>query len=249
MDLRSKFSTEVMLRVANPLRPSERNGSGILKRKVAPRRESGIRKNKIGIKSNLRMYKLSDKQFRLLGFLPLLFFFAQAIHYWQINQLGHMLWMCNIGNLLLALGIFFEQALLIRIAVIWTMPGVVVWCLYVVPTWGMVLTGKASAGEFFGVIASTLAHVGGLSTGILVLKKVKMNGDAWAYAFLWYLVVQLASRLFTPVAMNVNLSQRIQEGWETAFTAYWKFWLVLSALVGVGSWLLGLLLKRFWLAT
>ncbi len=194
----------------------------------------------------MRIYKLSDKQFRLLGFLPLMFFFAQAIHYWQINQLGHMLWMCNIGNLLLALGIFFEQALLIRVAVIWSMPGVVAWCLYVVPTWGMLIAGKASGSEFYGVLSSTLAHVGGLSVGILVLRKVRMNGGAWAYSFLWYFIVQLASRLFTPIAFNVNLSQRIQEGWEGIFTSYWKFWLVLSLLVGSCLWLLDLLLKRLW---
>ncbi|MBA2703270.1 MAG: hypothetical protein H0U60_05395 [Blastocatellia bacterium] len=194
----------------------------------------------------MRIYKLSDKQFRLLGFLPLLFFFAQAIHYWQINQLGHILWMCNIGNLLLALGIFFEQALLIRVAVIWSMPGLVVWCLYVVPTWGMLITGRLSASEFFGVVSSTLAHLGGLSVGILVLRKVRMNASAWAYASIWYLIVQLASRLLTPVAMNVNLSQRVQDGWETTFGSYWKFWLVLSALVAACLWLLGLLLKRLW---
>ena len=192
------------------------------------------------------MYKLSDKQFRLLGFLPLCFFFAQAIHYWQINQVGHMLWMCNIGNLLLALGIFFEQALLIRVAVIWSMPGLVVWCLYVVPTWGMLLTGKASAGEYYGAVSSTLAHLGGLSMGILVLRKVKMNGSAWLYAFIWYFIIQLASRLFTPIALNVNLSQRVQDGWEGMFTSYWKFWLVLSSLVAFCLWLLNLLLKRFW---
>src|SRR6266852_3612704 len=124
------------------------NRSGILKRKVAPRRVFPVEKTESGSINNLRIYKLSDKQFRLLGFLPLMFFFAQAIHYWQINQLGHMLWMCNIGNLLLALGIFFEQALLIRVAVIWSMPGVVAWCLYVVPTWGMLIAGKASGSEF-----------------------------------------------------------------------------------------------------
>ena len=73
-----------------------------------------------------------------------------------------------------------------------------------------------------------------------------MNGGAWAYSFLWYFIVQLASRLFTPIAFNVNLSQRIQEGWEGMFTSYWKFWLLLSALVGCGSWLLDLLLKRLW---
>jgi hypothetical protein len=194
----------------------------------------------------LRTYNLSQKQFRLLGFLPLLFFLAQASHYWQINQLGHMLWMCNIGNLLLALGIFFEQALLIRVAVIWSMPGLVVWGLYVVPTWGMLVTGRMSLPEFYGVITSTLAHVGGLSVGILVLRKVKMNAGAWAYAFLWYLIIQGASRRLTPVALNVNLSQRIQDGWETSFGSYWKFWLVLSALVAVCLWLLGFLLKRLW---
>jgi hypothetical protein len=194
----------------------------------------------------LRTYNLSDKQFRLLGFLPLLFFFAQATHYWQINQLGHMLWMCNIGNLLLALGIFFEQALLIRVAVIWSLPGVVVWAVYVVPTWGMLVAGRMTLSEVYGVVSSTLAHVGGSLVGILVLRKVKMNSSAWAYAFVWYLMVQGASRLFTPVAMNVNLSQRVQDGWETSFSSYWKFWLVLSAMVAGCLWLLGFLLKRLW---
>jgi hypothetical protein len=192
------------------------------------------------------MYKLSDKQFRLLGFLPLLFFFAQAIHYWQINQLGHMLWMCNIGNLLLAVGVFLGQALLIRVAVIWSLPGVVVWCLYVVPTWGMLVTGQMTAGEFYGVISSTLAHVGGLSVGILVLRKVKMNQIAWFHAFIWYFIVQFASRLFTPVAFNVNLSQKIQDGWEGTFGIYWKFWLVLSSAVALCLWLLTFLLKKLW---
>jgi hypothetical protein len=73
-----------------------------------------------------------------------------------------------------------------------------------------------------------------------------MNASAWAYAFLWYLIIQGASRLLTPVALNVNLSQRIQDGWETSFSSYWKFWLVLSALVAVCLWLLGFLLKRLW---
>ena len=44
-------------------------------------------------------YKLSRSQFQLLVAAPLIFFLAQAIHYWQINELGHTLWMCNIGNL------------------------------------------------------------------------------------------------------------------------------------------------------
>ena len=190
--------------------------------------------------------QLTGRQLRLLGFLPLAFFSAQAIHYWQINELGHMLWMCNIGNLVLALGLFFEASILIRVAVIWMVPGVAVWFVFVVPTWGMLLTGRFSYAELFGVLSSTLAHLGGFTVGIVVLRKVGMDARAWLYAFIWYFVVQLLSRLVTPAAMNVNLSQRIQAGWEQSFSTYWSFWFVLTMLVGACLWILGLLLKRLW---
>jgi hypothetical protein len=190
--------------------------------------------------------KQPGTQLRLLGFLPLAFFTAQAIHYWQSNELGHTLWMCNIGNLLLAVGLFLEEALLIRVAVIWMVPGLAVWALYVVPTWGTLLAGEARLSQFYGVVASTLAHVGGLSVGLLVLRKVRMDGRAWFYAFLWYFVVQALSRLLTPAALNVNLAHRIQEGWEQTFSSYWKFWCVLTLLTGICLWILGHLLQRLW---
>jgi hypothetical protein len=189
---------------------------------------------------------LSKTQYRLLGILPLAFFGAQAIRYWQINQLGHMLWMCNIGNLLLAIGLFVGEAMLIRVAVIWMLPGLVVWAMYVVPTWPMLLTGQLSFGQLFGVLSSTLAHVGGFSVGMLALQKVRMDAMAWLYAYIWYFVVQLLSRLLTPAAMNVNLAHRIQDGWEQTFSSYWKFWLLLTLLVGICLWILGFLLQRLW---
>lgn len=157
-----------------------------------------------------------------------------------------MLWMCNIGNLLLAFGLFFEQATLIRIAVIWMVPGLAVWLLYVVPTWDMLLTGKFSYTELFGVVSSTLAHLGGFAVGAVVLQRVRVDARAWLYAFLWYFVVQFFSRLVTPAAMNVNLSHKVQAGWEHSFNDYWKFWFVLTILVGIGLWLLGLLLRWLW---
>lgn len=184
--------------------------------------------------------------FRYVAILPLIFFLAQAIHYLQINELGHMLWMCNIGNLVLAIGIFREQRILIRVAVIWAIPGLIVWCIYVVPTWGMLLTGRFSWTEFFGVISSTLAHVGGLSLGIVVLRKFKMDKRTWTFAFVWYLILQLASRLFTPATMNVNLAHRVQDGFEQTFTSYWKFWIVLTLIVALGAWVLGEVLRRIW---
>jgi hypothetical protein len=207
-----------------------------------------LRRKNINIDQNMESDagQVTGRQLRLLGFFPLAFFTAQAIHYWQINELGHMLWICNIGNLLLALGLFFEATILMRVAVIWMVPGVAVWFAYVVPTWGMLLDGRFSYAELFGVLSSTLAHLGGFAVGIVVLRKIGMDGRAWLYAFIWYFIVQLLSRLVTPAAMNVNLSHRIQPGWEQTFSSYWRFWFVLTLLVGACLWLLEVLLKRIW---
>ena len=154
--------------------------------------------------------------------------------------------MCNIGNLLLALGLFFEQAILIRVAVIWMVPGLAVWFAYVVPTWGMLLTGNFTRAELLAVVSSTLAHVGGFCVGIVVIRRIRMDRRAWFYAFIWYFIVQLLSRLLTPAALNVNVAHNIQAGWEQTFSSYFRFWLVLTSLVGICLWLLSLLLRTLW---
>ena len=81
---------------------------------------------------------------------------------------------------------------------------------------------------------------------MLVLRQVRMDSRAWPYAFAWYFIVQLLSRLVTPVAMNVNVSQQIQSGWEQTFNGYLKFWLVLTVLVGICMWVLGTVLRMLW---
>jgi len=168
-----------------------------------------------------------DYRFRLIGILPLIFFLGQGIHYWRISQMGHMLWMCNIGNLLMAIGLFTANRWLMRVAIIWTIPGLLIWFLYVVLTWGIFLS-------------STLAHVGGLVVGMIVLRQIGMEKRTWLYAFGWYLLVQLLSRLLTSPELNVNLAHSIQPGWEQRFSSYWQFWMVLTLLNGVVLWLLEL---------
>jgi hypothetical protein len=190
--------------------------------------------------------KLANRQIRLLGLLPLTVFLAQAIHYWDINELGNMFWMCNIGNLVLAIGMFLERPLLIRVSVMWMVPGLIVWCIYVVPTWGMLVAGQFTWRQFFAVMASSGAHLGGLTIGLVALRRVGMDKRVWLYAFGWYFVMQLLTRLLTPPSMNVNLAHRVQDGFEQSFSSYWKFWLLLTALVGMGGWLLAFALHRIW---
>ena len=168
---------------------------------------------------------------RLIGLLPLLFFLAQAVHYWRTNELGHLLWMCNVGNLLLAIGLFLEKARVVRLAAIWMIPGLVVWFVYVVLPWGLFIT-------------SILAHVGGFTVAMFVLTKYRMDRTAWLWAFGWYLVVQLASRFVTPPNLNVNLAHSVQSGAEQTFGSYWFFWLTLTVATAVILWLSGLLLEK-----
>ena len=170
---------------------------------------------------------------RLLGVLPILFFLLQGVHYWRINQLGHLFWMCNLGNLLLAIGLLLEKPLVIRLAAIWTIPGLLVWFLYVVLTWGV----------FF---SSTLAHVGGIAVAALALKYYRMDRRSWVYAFGWYIGVQLLSRFFTAPELNVNLAHAVQPGWEQTFPSYWPFWLTLTLATAAGLWVSGLLWRIAW---
>jgi hypothetical protein len=183
-------------------------------------------------KTSLRSISPSMR-WRLLGVLPLTFFFAQTVHYWRINEMGNLLWMCNIGNLVLALGLFFEKPLLIRISAIWTIPGLVIWLRYVVLAWGV----------FF---SSTLAHLGGLSVGMVAVRKVGMDRKGGLYAMVWYLLMQLLSRLFTSPNLNVNLAHKIQDGLEQGFSSYLTFWLTLTLVTGLILWSLCLLLNKIW---
>jgi hypothetical protein len=169
----------------------------------------------------------------LIGFLPLIFFLAQVAHYWRFGGLGNLAWMCNVGNLLLAIGLFLNHKELIRASAIWTIPGLGIWFWYV---W---LTGSTG-------FSSTLAHVGGVIVGLLVLSYVRMDRIAWLYAFAWYLFMQIVSRLLTTPPLNVNVVFKIQPGWEGAFGSFWKFWLVMTLVVAVVLWLIGMALSWVW---
>lgn len=174
-----------------------------------------------------------DTRDRLIGLLPLIFFVAQAIHYWRVGGMGNLFWMCNVGNLLLALGLFLNHRELIRAAAIWTIPGLLIWIRYVLF-------------EYDFVVSSALAHVGGIIVALIVLRRVRMDRIAWVYAFVWYLFMQVVSRLLTNPRLNVNVAHRIQTGWENAFSSYWKFWIVMTVLGSCSLWAIGLMLSWIW---
>ena len=174
-----------------------------------------------------------ETRYRLLGVLPLLFFLVQTIHYWRYGGMGNLLWMCNAGNVLLGVGLLLGHRELIRAAAIWTIPGLGIWIRYVL----------LASGFYF---STTLAHVGGIIVGLIALRRVRMDKLAWLYAFGWFLLTQLAARLFSAPELNVNVAHKIQTGWENLFSSYWKFWVVTTLTVAAVMWALGRVLALLW---
>jgi len=176
---------------------------------------------------------LLETRYQLLGVLPLIFFLVQTIHYWRYGGMGNLLWMCNAGNILLGIGLLIGHREMIRAAAIWTIPGLGVWIKYVL----------LASGFYF---STTLAHLGGITVALIALQRVRMDRIAWVYAFAWYLLTQIAARLLAAPELNVNVANRIQTGWETTFTSYWKFWIVMSLVVAAVLWLIGFGLSLIW---
>lgn len=168
---------------------------------------------------------------RLLGLLPLGFFLAHGLYYWKHVGLGNMLWMCTLANLMLAAGLLIGYAWLIRLAVIWLIPGLPLWLFYL-----------AQDGEW--LVTSFFTHVGGLIVGLVVLSVVRFDRRTSMHAFLWYLFLQQISRMVTAPALNVNVAHNVYQGWETVFSAYWQYWLATTALAAIGLWVLGLVLLK-----
>jgi hypothetical protein len=182
-------------------------------------------------------------KFRLLGLLPLGFFishfwfYATAPYYADHRGVENMLWMCNIGNLVLAAGLFMGVKWMIRLAVLWAIPGLPLWLFEVVLHGGWLVT-------------SFLTHIGVLMVGFPALYKVRADRRTWLHALVWFLFMQQASRMFTrpdnDPNWNVNVAHRIYGGYENIVSEYWQFWALTTLMVAAGLWVLGwILLKLF----
>lgn len=174
---------------------------------------------------------------RLLGIAPLMFFTAHLLFYatdpfYASNRgVENMLWMCNVGNLVLGVGLLLGQPRVIRLAVIWLVPGLPLWVFDAIQRGGLLFT-------------SFLTHIGGLAVGLIVMRSVRADRWTWAYGFGWYLLVQQLSRLFTSEFWNVNVAHKAYPGYEHVVSQYWQFWILTSLMVAVGLCILGFILIK-----
>jgi hypothetical protein len=130
---------------------------------------------------------------------------------------------------------------LIRVAVIWSIPGLFVWWRYVATEWFSYATL-----DWWAVVSSTLAHIGGIAIGLIALQRVRIDRVTWLYAFVWYLAIQFVSRIATRVELNVNVSQKVYAGWDSTFQSYLSFWIVLTLATAASLWILTQAFVRAW---
>ena len=162
-------------------------------------------------------------RFRLLGLLPLCFFIARAIEYVAIAKTPEqMLWSCHVSNLMLALGMFLGNPLLIRVAVFWQILGLPPWIMDAVVS-GMIKP------------VSIFSHLGGSIVAIIAIRQVGAKRWSWVPSLIYFVVLQQITRLLTDPGpyTNVNVAHFAYGPMKDWFAVYWKYWVVNTSIVAL----------------
>ncbi|MCJ7432814.1 MAG: hypothetical protein MUO77_04935 [Anaerolineales bacterium] len=162
---------------------------------------------------------------RLLGIFPLIFFMARLIELTGRGEIAHILWVCHISNLLIAVGLFLGYIELVRVSVLWLMIGAPLWPIDIIRAGIMDVTSIGT-------------HYAGLVVGLLVLGQPVMGKRSWLYALIWFLSLQQLARMFTPAEFNINIAHSIYPGWEQFFSAYWQYWIFIILGSAISLWLI-----------
>ncbi len=105
----------------------------------------------------------------------------------------NLLWACHLACAVIGLGLLLRSKEINAIGVLLLTVGV--------PTW---LVNLFFDGEFFAT--SVLTHVGGLTLGVIGLRRLGLPARAWRHALASAALLILICRLATPVGRNVNLA-------------------------------------------
>lgn len=150
---------------------------------------------------------------RALALFPLLFFLAIALRHWRAGRWGDALWMCHLSNLVLAGGIFFQNSVLVFVALPWLLFGIPLWLGEVARTRKVVPLSVAT-------------HFGGAGLGLWTAHRLGAPGvDTWWMSWLFALGAQAVCRFLTRSEWNVNVTHRVYDAWKPYFKSFVGFWI------------------------
>ena len=129
---------------------------------------------------------------RLWGLIPLLLFALKAWQYRAPQDQAQLLWFCNAATFCLAIAIFLRWGNAVFVCSGLLLVGLPIWLFDVFAT-----------GDFH--IFSVFTHVVGPLLGALVVRQLGASRHAIWQALLFYVLLQLAARLLTAPAFNINV--------------------------------------------
>ena len=169
---------------------------------------------------------------RLLGLLPLLFLGWALTTYespWQL------LWICNLCNLAMAIGLLAGSRRIIGLATLWLVLAAPLW------VWDMFVQQQAYPHSFF-------THLVCPGIGLVLLRGRVLPTGLWKWALGFGVLAQAASRALTPAEFNINVSHATYEGLGGFLSNYAVYWAMTFIAIGAALLLVQRVLERFWLA-
>ncbi|NOY90636.1 MAG: hypothetical protein GXP55_05445 [Deltaproteobacteria bacterium] len=142
-----------------------------------------------------------------MGLVALAIWLAHGADLASRGEAIDLLWICNMGALLLTLGCLFRQRIVLAVGLLWMLPGELFWTLDM-------LTG----GEI--LVSSFALHLVIPVLGFLTIRRVGWPTGAWWVASLSLLPLALLTHVASPESRNINLAFHIEEGWEGVFPSF-----------------------------
>lgn len=167
---------------------------------------------------------------RLWGLLPLSFFALKLWQYTARGDIHQVFWFCNISNLFLAVAIFARVRNLVFICAVLLAIGLPIWVFDFI-----------FHGDFhpFSVLTHTLSP----ALGFLVARRLGWTKHVIWQTALYYMMLQLIARFFTPPAQNINVAFAVYAPVRSLFPSFWLYSAVNLVGLTAFTWLMSKLLK------
>jgi hypothetical protein len=151
------------------------------------------------------------------GILGIFFYALFAADHLYAGHAANLLWACQVGALLVGLGLVFRSPTWNAIGLLWLVAGV--------PLWAMDLLANGG-----GRPTTLLTHVGGLVLGVIGVRRLGLPKRTWLRAAIALAGLHLLCRWVTPPEENINLAFTIWPGWEAYFPSHLVYVLTVFAL-------------------
>ena len=167
----------------------------------------------------------------VLGLIAAIFYLIHATVHVIDGTIVDLLWACNLGCLIVALGMIFNRPWMFSIGFFWLTLGLPLWILDI-----------STGGEYMPT--STLIHIGGPTIGLLGCRYIRLPRYSWAAAVGGLFILGAISRVFTAPQGNINIAFAVWPGWEKYFPSYFWYALMLLAIAGLGFFTVDTIIRK-----